>query len=89
VKEDRISKAVLRHLGEAARLKGINMHDVGMDQDILSSGLVDSFGFLSLIEELEEELGVAINLADMDGRCVTTPAGLTQWLQDTASAHGE
>jgi acyl carrier protein len=46
------------------------------DVDLLSTGLLDSVGFVELLAALEDRLGYAIDLADVDPADFTTIRGL-------------
>lgn len=49
---------------------------INENTDLMSTGLVDSFGFIDLILFIEEEYGVKINLVDVDPSEFTVVKGL-------------
>lgn len=40
--------------------------DVGLDTDVIESGVLDSIGFVQLLVALEERFGVTVDVADLE-----------------------
>jgi len=62
---------VLQWLAEPLSEAGIDPASVSDDLDLLDAGLIDSFGILELIAEVEQHFGVEIDFDRLD------PEGLT------------
>ncbi len=54
--------------------------EVKTDQDLLESGVLDSFGYLDFISALEKELDVNIDIASLDEQRMVSIAGLAHEL---------
>jgi acyl carrier protein len=53
------------------------------DLDLRAQGLVDSLGFVELMVKLEEQLGFAIDLVDLDPALLTTVGPLCRHIAAT------
>ena len=62
---------VVATLDEPIRAAGIDPAQVGDDFDMLEKGVIDSFGLLELITQVEERFELEIDFEEMD------PEGLT------------
>ena len=62
---------VVADLAEALTENGIDPDAVGDDFDLLTSGVIDSFGILELIADVNEHFGIEIDFEELD------PEGLT------------
>ncbi len=51
------------------------------DEDLLTSGVLDSFGFLDFIGALEDEFAIEIEIEALDEERMVTVAGLAQDLE--------
>ena len=63
---------IIAHKIEAA---GLNRQEFDDGIDLLQSGLIDSFGFLDLVAEIENRSGIEIDLAKLDESNFTTLRG--------------
>ena len=62
---------VVADLADALTENGIDPDAVGDDFDLLTSGVIDSFGILELIADVNEHFGIEIDFEELD------PEGLT------------
>jgi acyl carrier protein len=62
---------VVANLAGALAEHGIDPAAVGEDFDLLTSGVIDSFGILELIADVNERFGIEIDFEELD------PEGLT------------
>jgi acyl carrier protein len=62
---------VVANLADALAENGIDAATVGEDFDLLTSGVIDSFGILELIADVNEHFGIEIDFEELD------PEGLT------------
>lgn len=62
---------ILANCGPALADCGIDPGEATGDLDLRSSGMIDSLGFVELIASLEEELGVELDLEDLDPERLT------------------
>ena len=62
---------VVADLSDALTENGIDPATVGDDFDLLTSGVIDSFGILELIADVNEHFGIEIDFEELD------PEGLT------------
>ncbi|WP_243439155.1 acyl carrier protein [Fundidesulfovibrio soli] len=76
--EERILGTILSALGKIAATKFMDA-PLDPDTNILEAGF-DSFDFATLIPDIEEDLGIAIDLADADLSEVITISGLAAFI---------
>jgi acyl carrier protein len=62
---DDVKSAILKLLNTNLIKFGIEPEEVSNDIDLLQSGIIDSLGFLDLIESLEEDHDLSIDLSKM------------------------
>jgi acyl carrier protein len=65
---------------------GVEDDHLPPDVDLLSEGLVDSFGFLQLILALEERLGTELDLEELDTVDLTRLGPLCAFVAEQAAA---
>lgn len=75
-----VRAAIVASLSDALRKAGYDPATVPDHVDVLTQGLIDSFGFLDLLEELEDKLGIPIDIAALDDEGLTTVGGLSRQL---------
>ena len=61
-----VREHVLTALAEPLAQAGIGAGDASDDLDLLDAGLIDSFGILELISEVEQHFGVEIDFEELD-----------------------
>jgi len=62
---------VLEDLADALAENGVDPATVGDDYDLLTNNIIDSFGILELIADVNEHFGIEIDFEELD------PEGLT------------
>ncbi len=65
---------------------GIAPEDAPGDLDLRESGLVDSLGFVELIVDLEDKLGIEIDLEDLDPEQITILDPLATYIAEQTRA---
>lgn len=78
-------KETLKNFIENDLLMGMDNVQIGYDDDLLLSGLVNSLGVMRLVAFVKDELGVTIPPEDVTIEHFTTINALTEYLQATAS----
>jgi len=71
---------ILEACGPALAEFGITPADAPGDLDLRGSGLIDSLGFVEVIVELEERLGLELDLEDMDPEQITVLDPLARYV---------
>ncbi len=61
-----IKKIIISFLSDDIKRMGLNINEVDDKINILESGLIDSFRFIDLLAMIDNELGVEINLNNLD-----------------------
>lgn len=83
---------ILEACGPALAEFGITAADAPADLDLRGSGMIDSLGFVEVIVELEERLGIEIDLEDLDPEQITVLDPLASYvaslLRDPAGGSG-
>jgi acyl carrier protein len=74
--EDNTQKIKEFILGELRKRAG-DIENINMEENLIESGVIDSFGFLELLMSLEQEFNIQINFAELDPAEFTTLEGLT------------
>lgn len=46
--------------------RGVDTENIDKDADFIASGIMDSMAFVNMLLEIENELGIEIDFADMD-----------------------
>jgi acyl carrier protein len=54
----------------------LNAETLDDETDLLATGIIDSFGFLDLMGEIEEKSGLPIELGDIDPAAMSKLSGL-------------
>jgi acyl carrier protein len=71
VSAEEVRRLVLEGLAEPLGRMGLRPDEVPDDFDLLTSGLIDSFGLVELITDVEERFGLELDFEQLD------PEGLT------------
>ena len=71
---------VLRILTPRLETLGLDPREIRDDTGLIELGLVDSFGFLDLLLEVESETGLEVDLSDLDPGEFTSLGGLVRCL---------
>ena len=67
----RVRGLILEACGPALADFGIDAANAPGDLDLRGSGMIDSLGFVEIIVVLEEQLGIEIDLEEMDPEQIT------------------
>lgn len=73
---------ILDACGPALADLGVAPENAPGDLDLRASGLVDSLGFVELIVELEDKLGVELDLEDLDPEQITVLDPLASYIAE-------
>jgi acyl carrier protein len=72
-----IADAVRQHLTEKYKIKFGGGSNVGDDTDLMDIGLIDSFGFVELVQYLEDRYRITFDDAELSSNELATVSGLT------------
>jgi len=72
---------VVQRLQERLSALGLTGEQVDDGFDFFMSGLLDSFGFIDLLLDIERRYGVELNLDGMDTETLSTFGSLARWLE--------
>ncbi len=78
-----IEKIIVDYVQEKSKL---DEADINKNNNMITTGLLDSIDFISLIMKLETELAIDIDFSDMDPETFTTIKGLSQFLHAKVAA---
>jgi acyl carrier protein len=80
---------IIGRVAEGLEAKRLEPADVTDDFDLLTEGVIDSFGFVELMLELEERCGVSIDFDGIDADSLTRIGPLSRYVEAAgASATG-
>jgi acyl carrier protein len=65
---------------------GLAAGSIPDDFDMRAEGVVDSLGFVQLLATIEQRLGIAIDLADLDPAALTTVGPLSRHIADATAS---
>ena len=77
---DRMKALVLECAASSAGRRGAAPLHPADDFDLLAEGVLDSLGFIKLIAELEQRLGIVIDFEAMDSERIATVGPLSRHL---------
>ncbi len=83
---NRVRALILEACGPALADFGIDATNAPGDLDLRGSGMIDSLGFVEIIVQLEEQLGIEIDLEEMDPEQITVLDPLATYI--AAQANG-
>ena len=66
ISEDGVAEIVAEALEAQSGGDPASPRELPRDLDLVSSGMIDSFGFLELVADVEDALGVEIDFEDLD-----------------------
>lgn len=64
--EDEIKTILINKLKPKVELLGLSMADINENESLTQNGILDSFSFLEFITDLEEELHIELDFAELD-----------------------
>ncbi len=56
--------------------------EIAPDMDLFEEGLLDSFGTIQLLTELEERFGVSLELGDISREQISTPLKIARLVEE-------
>ena len=83
--DDGVRAAVLARVAPKVRAKGLEPETLPDDFDLLAEGVIDSFGLLELIGELERSLGVELDFEDVDPDDMTLLGPFVKFVETQSS----
>jgi acyl carrier protein len=82
---DQVRAFVLESLADAFAENGIDAATVGDDFDLLTSGVIDSFGILELIADINEHFDIEIDFEELDPEGLTILGQFSDYVARTAA----
>ena len=76
-----VKSLILARLGPSIGEIGLAPAALTDDFDLLTSGVIDSLGIVELIAALEQQLGIAIDLSELDPENLTTLGPLSRYIE--------
>lgn len=73
-----VRSVIIDCLGSKLANAGLQGEALTDDFDLLEQGVIDSFGFIDLLANLEDRLSIEIELEKLDDSVFTTLGGLAQ-----------
>jgi acyl carrier protein len=77
-----IKALILARLGASLIEMGLVPTALGDDFDLLTSGVIDSLGIVELLAALEQQLGISIDLSELDPENLTTLGPLSRYIEN-------
>lgn len=65
---------------------GLTLEDINSSMSLTQSGVLDSFGFLEFISEIEDEFDVEFDFGELDPSEFTTIASLVDYITTNKNA---
>lgn len=84
-----VRQAVLRFVAEGLELQSIRVDQVAEDFDLLTEGVLDSFGLLELIASLEQRFGVELDFDDVDPDELTVFGPFCRYVESKVTQAGD
>ena len=75
---EEIRGIIVQCLHQRLQKRGYDPSSIKDDLDLLHQGIIDSFDFINLIEELEVKCNASIDITKLDDEGMTTLGGLTR-----------
>ena len=82
---DEVKMLILSFLEPSLRAHTLGVSPVEDDTDLRTSGLIDSFGFVQLLAQLEQRLGAPIDLSELDAAQLTKVGVLSRHIAASRS----
>lgn len=83
-----IRQFIVDTIVDQAEQFGLEQADIDMpsdDSSLVDAGLLDSLGFIELLEAIEEKYGIEIDLSSYDSEYLTTVEGLVAIVSESQS----
>jgi acyl carrier protein len=78
---DSVRSLILARLEQAIVDIGLEPSALTDDFDLLTSGVIDSLGIVELIAAIEQELGLALDLSELDPEDLTILGPLSRYIE--------
>lgn len=76
-----VRSLILAHLARSITELGLEPAALTDDFDLLTSGVIDSLGIVELISGIEQQLGIALDLSELDPEDLTTLGPLSRYIE--------
>jgi acyl carrier protein len=76
-----VRSLILARLEQPMVEMGLEPAAITDDFDLLTSGIVDSLGVVELIGAIEQQLGIALDLSELDPESLTTVGPLSRYIE--------
>ena len=76
-----IKSLIVARLEQSIVEMGLEPAALTDDFDLLTSGVIDSLGIVELISAIEQQLGIAIDLSELDPESLTTLGPLARYIE--------
>ena len=85
VSAEQVKTFLLERFNNTFSAMGISPQNVPDDFDLLTEGIIDSFGIVELISEVEEKCLVAIDFEELDPENLTVIGPFSRYVAEFAS----
>jgi acyl carrier protein len=76
-----VKSVILAHLAQSITELGLEPAELSDDFDLLTSGVIDSLGVVELIGAIEQQLGLVLDLSELDPENLTTLGPLSRYIE--------
>jgi acyl carrier protein len=80
--DESVRSLILAHLAQPIVELGFEREAITDDFDLLTSGVIDSLGIVELIGAIEQHLGLAIDLSELDPEELTVLGPLARYIEN-------
>lgn len=80
-----VKSIILAHLAQSITDLGLDRTALSDDFDLLTSGVIDSLGIVELIGEIEQQLGLVLDLSELDPENLTRLGPLSRYIEAQSS----
>lgn len=84
--EETLRELILEALDSRLRAVGMNRTSIDFNQDLLKSGVVDSFSLIDLILAIEDRIGVKIDFFNVESAVFSSVNGLVRLMSGSQAA---
>ena len=83
---EKVRDFIVHRYSAQIRGKGLDLSQVPDDFDFLLQGIVDSFGVLEMVGDLEKEFGFDLDMSGLDAEKITVLGPLSRYVAEQAVA---
>jgi acyl carrier protein len=80
-----VKSIILAHLARSITDLGLDLTALSDDFDFLASGVIDSLGIVELIGAIEQQLGLVLDLSELDPENLTRLGPLSRYIEAQSS----